>query len=1279
MSDLFDITGKDIAQLDDATLRELIGLLCEADYRLAGLSTKGITWSGHQDAKDGGLDVVVRCDMPPPSNSFIPRNPTGFQVKKTDMRKAKILKEMRPNDILREEIKTLMQEKGAYIIVSSSESTSNTAIKDRIDAMKETVANEANHGDLYLDFLDSGRVATWVRIHLSMILWVRNKIARQLKGWRPYENWSHTPGGIEEEYLFDDGLRLHDGTKTINDGVSVEHGIQRLRSVLSVPGASVRLAGLSGVGKTRLVQTLFDERIGKQALNRSQVIYADMSDSPNPDPKALVEQLISLKTRTILIVDNCPPDLHRRLTTTCSGPHSCVSLLSVEYDVREDLPEDTNVFRLEPASEEVIEKLTLKRFSHISQIDARTIAKFSGGNARLAIALANTVQHRETLSGFHDEELFKRLFQQRQDPNENLLISAEACSLVYSFEGEDANSEKSELKILASFINKSGSDLYRDVAILKKRDLIQSRGVWRAVLPHAIANRLAKLALESIPKDTILNTFLRNGSERLIKSFTRRLSYLHDCAPAVEIVNEWLAPDGWIGKANCNFNALGTAAFQNVAPVSPEKTLETIERAANGNEGSKFTSRDNPHYYKFVKILRHLAYDPDLFERSVNLLRRYALSETQEENHNSTRDILKSLFYIHLSGTHAPAEARAKVIKELMDSADQDKQELGFILLDAALETWHFSSHYDFEFGARPRGYGWYPRTHEDVVYWYKIFIDICTHLALSGKSIAEKARKILSDNLRGLWTRGNMFEVLENSIRQIHKQRAWNDAWVAVRGIIRHDGRGFEKDILEKLYELEKFLKPNDLYELARTYALTEQRQTFDLEDDIEDNEDASSLWKRVAEKTRNIGARVAQDIDTLNALLPELVSTYNQRLFNFGRGLADGCGDRKNLWQILRTQFGKTLPEKRQINVFIGFLSSCAENDPTLYNSMLDDLVNDELFGEWFPIFQTTSIIDQRGVERLHKALDTGRVKVQTFQYLAWGRAHESISDDDLADLLKKILSKENGIETVIEILKMRFYRQGEALPKYSGSLISIACDVLSMYIFPKERGRHDNLDYELAQIAQICFDGSEGINTATAICRHLAEASSDYHIYAFDYPHLLCVLARTQPFVFLNVFFINEDIEDYQYHRMFSQDSEPHSPNPLNEVSDEDLISWCDNDPNRRYPLIASTIQTFSQSKETGKITWKPIVYSIFGKAPDLSIVLEHLAHSIWPMGWSGSLADIMQKRSVLFQNLFEHGNTEISAWAKTQYLALQKTIEKERGSEKARDRNRDQSFE
>lgn len=1156
MLTLLEITGDDISLLDDADLRALIGLLCEADYRSAALPTSWIIWGGHQDARDGGLDVVVRGETGPPGNSFVPKKITGFQVKKPDMSKAAILKEMRPYGMLREEIRTLIQEYGAYIIACSSGSTTNTALKNRIDAMREAITSESGNQNLHVDFFDRGRIASWVRTHPALILWVRNRIGRQLTGWRPFENWAYAPGGIEEEYLLDEGLRLHNGAKRSNDGMSIEDGLINLRSALSTPGTSVRLAGLSGVGKTRLVQALFDERIGKQHLNRSQVFYADISDSPDPDPKNFAEQLIANRTRAILIVDNCPPDLHRRLTQVCAEPRSTVSLLTVEYDIRDDIPEETSVFRLEPASEELIDKLVRTRFPHISQVDSKTIANFAGGNARVAIALANTVQHGETLSGFRDEELFERLFWQRHDSSENLLKSAEVCSLVYSFEGTEIDTQASELNFLASLVNSSGSELYRDVNVLKERGLVQSRHVWRAVLPHAIANRLAKRALNSLPQSKVSQSFLGSGSERLIKSFSRRLSYLHDCTPAVQIVEEWLAHDGWLGKENCNFNAFGIEVFKNIAPVSPSIVLEAIERAANRDDGLCFTSREHRHYNEFVRILRHLAYDPALFDRSVTLICRYALSEKPEENNNSIRELLKSLFYIYLSGTHASVEARAKIVENLVDSDDQSQQQLGLFLLDTALEAWHFSSSYEFDFGARSRDYGYRPKSHEDIIHWYEPFITICTRLALSKQAVAQKARKLLANNLRGLWTKAGMFDVLENSAKQIHGQQPWNEGWIAARGIVRYDSKSFPEDIQERLKNFENLLRPDDLLERARTFALTDNHHSFDLVDTIEDDHDPSSGWNRIEETTRQIGVQVANNSEVLDALLPELVSTHNIRLQSFGRGLAAGRADKNDVWKLLYTQLQKTTPEKRQIGVFMGYLAGCAEEAPEFYASTLDGLVNDDVLGEWFPILQTSSTIDSRGVERLHEALNLGKAEIYAFQYLAWGRAHESIADDDLAKLLWKIHAFEDGIGVAIEIIHMRFHRESHNTQKYSEELIKVARHILSTYSFPDERKRKSKQDYELTSIAKSCLVGADAEDSAAILCQHIAEAIADNRVYAFDYPELLSTVASAQPFVFLDTFGGNDNIEDYHRRRMFS-DSVEKQNNPLNQIPDGIII--------------------------------------------------------------------------------------------------------------------------
>ncbi len=297
---------------------------------------------------------------------------------------------------------------------------------------------------------------------------------------------------------------------------------------------------------------------------------------------------------------------------------------------------------------------------------------------------------------------------------------------------------------------------------------------------------MAKQALEAIPEETLVNSFPKKSPERLFKSFTHRLSYLHDSEKAVAIVKTWLEPEGWIGRSIHNLSISDADVLENIAPVSPAATLSAIERAANGSEGATFASRKNVHHTMFVQLLRHLAYDPNLFERSVNLIVRFALTEDQNERNDFTPNILQSLFYLYLFGTHASVEARAAIIQNLLDSDEVVRHELGLRLLDASLEAWHFSSSHKFEFGAWPRDYGYDPKTRKDIAHWFGSFIEICTKLALSDHPLAKRTRELLADNLRGLWTKRRMFAAIEGSAERLLEQGAWNYGWIPVREIIR-------------------------------------------------------------------------------------------------------------------------------------------------------------------------------------------------------------------------------------------------------------------------------------------------------------------------------------------------------------------------------------------------------------------------------------------------------------------------------------------------------------
>jgi len=173
-------------------------------------------------------------------------------------------------------------------------------------------------------------------------------------------------------------------------------------------------------------------------------------------------------------------------------------------------------------------------------------------------------------------------------------------------------------------------------------------------------------------------------------------------------------------------------------------------------------------------------------------------------------------------------------------------------------------------------------------------------------------------------------------------------------------------------------------------------------------------------------IACDVGRDEAALTILLPEVVSTNSQFLGTFGRGLAETCGDQSALWHRLRHAFEQVSdPAKRNPSALIGFLAATKRVDAAFCDATLDQLMCDPLLGPTFPWFQVAAGIDHHGLARLNEAAKAGGpVPVDQFRCLALGRQHEAIGDDDLAELLERISSREDGLPVAVDILAMRFY---------------------------------------------------------------------------------------------------------------------------------------------------------------------------------------------------------------------------------------------------------------
>jgi hypothetical protein len=602
-----------------------------------------------------------------------------------------------------------------------------------------------------------------------------------------------------------------------------------------------------------------------------------------------------------------------------------------------------------------------------------------------------------SLANLTDRDLVRRLFQDdRQPASDTLIRCAEAASLVVSYSvvshDEGATPEYHHLARLADV---SPREMHRATREFLNRGVAQQRGPWRAVLPHALAARLARQALASSPRQQIYKTFAQQAQRRLALSFAKRLGQINDHPEAQALAKMLLSADGPIGVVLSHEH--GLEMLQALAPAAEEAALDAVERSLDADQAGVLVSEQSVNRFWIAKLVMQLAYDPSRFDRAATLLARIVKDEAKDNNVNNVRNFFEQLFWVVMSGTLAEPDQRMDFVEELLASNDESKRLLGIDALDAALKVSMFSSDADLtKFGGRARSWGWHPQTEEQVEQQFARPARRLTAIAVSGGPLAEQAKSALAHHIRQL-SRKRFIHLGEEMTQTVRARRFWAAGWREVCAALHFDGERMDQETRERLVTLERTLAPETLDERFEAFVLQPQ---WDLYTPYPKHENDHHIETRP--EIDRISRELKNSCNQLRGYVVQATEAGQSQATMLGDSLA-AIHDADDLFSLAVDTWDSCNSCLRNIRFLLGVLRGTAERDLEKAEEMLDRVADHPGLARELPTL--SDVIrppTARSLKRLLRELKANRIELGSLSWLATGASYRQFPETELVAIL-------------------------------------------------------------------------------------------------------------------------------------------------------------------------------------------------------------------------------------------------------------------------------------
>ena len=613
---------------------------------------------------------------------------------------------------------------------------------------------------------------------------------------KPFLSWN----GHYEISGFDDGY--------------IVNGLEQYLQQIKENKENLRICGLSGLGKTRMVYEAF-----KDDSIRYLYCYIDCQEHKEEEIIEKTTFMFKHYKEMVLVFDNCDMELHNKIVRVKRSKHATNPIITIHNDPDENSTYHSTPLKLQKNFNDVVERI-LERFkSFYKPEDKEKLLTFAGGIPMMAQLLVEGLRNGDPIGVVSDAALMNKILDANENSDDRKIMRTLSLFNFIGFEGD----LHKELEFVATTkcitsIDKDSRVLVQDFdrVILKylKRKIVERKGRLIGIRPIPIALYLISEWIEQCSDARLLAVIKAIQESEIAKpltdSFADQFRYMGHNAKACNMLNQLLGAKSPFGTAEVLNTDLGSRLFRSFVEVNPEAVADCLWSVIGSIsiDGLRLIDKGRRN---LVWTIEKLCFEPRTFDKGAEMMMLLAMAENEHIGNNATGQFI-ALFPLYLPATAATLEQRLLFLQRQVQY--MERQLIVLSALGRALRTRDFF----FFGGAEQRGTeklsNYQPKTNKEISEYIHGCLDVLMGLVEANPALLDRCSEILESNLGCLCEAGYGNSTM-NCIHKIAELRkySWDKMLDAIRFVLHHKAIRLTDELRADMEEMISQLSNNDFF----------------------------------------------------------------------------------------------------------------------------------------------------------------------------------------------------------------------------------------------------------------------------------------------------------------------------------------------------------------------------------------------------------------------------------------------------------------------------------